>query len=104
MGKHAGRSGYTWKKLRATCLAEGRKRNTPCALCGKPIDYLLKRPNPWAPQADHIVPLSDLPPGDKRRERLSNLRPVHAYCNQRRGNGRRLRGEVKQVTQTREWI
>ena len=35
-------------------IAQGKP---PCYLCGEPIDYMLKWPDPWCYTVDHIVPI-----------------------------------------------
>ncbi|WP_419703763.1 HNH endonuclease [Promicromonospora sp. NFX87] len=72
------RTGTTvYLNRRARFLAKARREGWPCALCGKPIDYSLKRPHPGAFQLDHITPYSrggaDLDP--------ANWQPSHASCN-----------------------
>lgn len=57
---------------------EGRRRNTPCHLCGKPIDYNLDWPHPWActvehPLSRHTHPHLTWDP--------ANWQPAHHRCN-----------------------
>ena len=77
--------------------AAARKRikalGLPCGICGKPIDYTLTtytdprdgkvKRHPLSFEVDEIVPISK---GGSATD-MSNLRPVHRICNQRRGNG-----------------
>ena len=48
----------------------------PCALCGLPINYELKHPNPWSFTIDHIIPISKGGTTDE-----GNLQPAHFKCN-----------------------
>lgn len=53
-----------------------------CALCGYPVDFSLKPPNPLAPVADHIVPVSKGGhPSDIR-----NLQLAHSTCNRQKSD------------------
>lgn len=51
----------------------------PCWLCGKPIDYEVKYPNPSAYVIDHVMPLAR-----GGTDTLDNLKPAHAGCNNRK--------------------
>lgn len=58
--------------------AEGRRRRTPCCICGQRIDYSLEKPHPNACTVQHR----------KSRKRFpeltwdpSNWEPAHASCN-----------------------
>lgn len=64
-----------WKKKRALVI----KEETHCHICLEEVDKTLKKPDPMAPQVDHITP-SALGGDDSR----SNLSLCHAICNQKR--------------------
>lgn len=55
---------------------------TICALCGKPVDFKLKFPNPLSPTIDHIVPVSK---GGHPSD-ISNLQLAHLSCNRAKAN------------------
>lgn len=76
--RNAGRAHYSgdYSTRRGVLLNHAAVVGAPCAICGKPIDYTLKWPDPMSPTADHLVP------GDPK----SLLRPAHARCNSSRGN------------------
>lgn len=74
----AGRSGHNWRKLVANLRAQRR----PCWICGQPIDYRLRWPDPASFSADHAAPLSTYP---HLAEDPSNLRASHLRCNTSRG-------------------
>lgn len=53
----------------------------PCAICGQPIDYTLKWPDPWCYVVDHITAL------DRRgTDTLDNKQPAHHKCNRDKSN------------------
>lgn len=64
-----------------TELDKNKKRiyatQTVCALCGKPVDFSLRYPNPMAKSIDHIIPINrGGHPSD-----ISNLQLAHWCCN-----------------------
>ncbi len=68
---------------------------TICALCGKPVDFNLKFPNPLSATIDHIVPVSK---GGHPSD-ISNLQLAHLSCNRTKANK-----TAKQFTKTDEVI
>lgn len=50
---------------------------TVCGICGKPVDFSIKWPDPMAPCIDHIIPVSK---GGHPSD-ISNLQLAHACCN-----------------------
>lgn len=50
---------------------------TVCGICGKPVDFSLKFPDPMSASIDHIVPIHY--GGDPSDE--SNLQLTHLICN-----------------------
>lgn len=83
MVRSKGRTGRPWLRARARCL----KASQICALCGEVIDLTIPWPDPMSPSVDHIIPVSQLAPGDKLLTSLDNLRSCHLGCNARRGDG-----------------
>lgn len=75
-----------WRAARSRVKTRARY-GEPCGLCGKPIDLTLRRPDPMAFEADHIVPVSM----GGHRTKQSNLQPAHALCNGQKGNGQSRR-------------
>lgn len=55
-----------------------RRGQPPCALCGEPIDYTLKYPDPGCYVVDHILPVIKYP---ELEHELSNKQPAHNKCN-----------------------
>lgn len=75
----AGRATHNWRKLKAA----QRAKRLPCALCGQPIDYLLKWPDPGSFTVDHTlarVHHRDL------AEDPANLTSAHLACNVAKGH------------------
>ena len=50
---------------------------TICAICGKPVDFSLKFPDPMSPTVDHIIPIAK---GGHPSD-LQNLQLAHLSCN-----------------------
>jgi len=48
-----------------------------CAICGRPVDFDRKFPDPWSATLDHIVPISK--GGDPAD--INNLQLAHLQCN-----------------------
>lgn len=53
-----------------------------CGICGKIVDKTLKRPDPFAPEVDHIIPVSK----GGHPSSLDNLQLVHGCCNKAKGD------------------
>ena len=53
-----------------------------CAICGRPVDFSLKFPDPMSPTADHIIPIAK----GGHPSALENLQLTHLGCNQRKGD------------------
>lgn len=68
-GKHRSVFDKNKKKIYAT--------RTVCGICGKPVDFNLKFPNPMSPSIDHIIPVDrGGHPSD-----IDNLQLAHLCCN-----------------------
>lgn len=52
-----------------------------CAICGKPVDFSIKAPNPMAASIDHIIPVAK---GGHPSD-LENLQLCHLQCNRLKG-------------------
>ena len=50
----------------------------PCALCGQPIDYTLRYPDPQSYVVDHILPVALYP---HLAHDLANKQAAHNVCN-----------------------
>ena len=62
-----------FKKARKIIYAS----QTNCGICGRPVDFDKKFPDPWSATLDHIVPVSK--GGDPAA--LENLQLAHLQCN-----------------------
>ena len=54
---------------------------THCAICGQPVDFSLKAPDPMAPSVDHIIPVAK----GGHPSALENLQLAHLRCNRAKG-------------------
>src|SRR5690349_20027157 len=63
-----------------------RRGQPPCALCGQPIDYTLKWPDPKCYVVDHIEPLGENPTPERIAELdvIENKQPAHHDCNRKK--------------------
>lgn len=59
--------------------ARHRATQAACALCGEPIDYTLKWPDPMSFVVDHIVPIAK---GGSHT--FENTQACHASCNSKK--------------------
>lgn len=50
---------------------------TVCGICGKPVDFSIKYPNPMSPTIDHIIPINK---GGHPSD-IDNLQLAHFCCN-----------------------
>lgn len=73
-GPNSGRRGRNWNRLKANLRAQHR----PCCICGQPIDYTLRWPDPQCFTVQHIKPWSTHP---HLREDPANLDAAHLSCN-----------------------
>lgn len=86
-----------WRELRRRLYKRDRAANSPCWICGQPIDYRAEAGSPDAWEPDHVMPVADHPelaldPG--------NIKPAHCSCNRSRGSGR---AEASIGNPTRNW-
>lgn len=68
-GTHRAAFDRAKKKIYAT--------QTVCGICGKPVDFSLKFPNPMSKCIDHIIPIDK---GGHPSD-LANLQLAHLICN-----------------------
>ena len=72
---------------RQRALYESNKKKifatqTICALCGQPVDFKVKHPEPLSPTIDHIIPLDK---GGHPSD-ISNMQLAHFCCNRQKSN------------------
>lgn len=73
-GAHRGQFEINRKKIFAT--------QTICGICGQPVDFDLKYPNPLAATVDHIVPIAK----GGHPSAIENLQLAHWICNRRKSD------------------
>ena len=59
--------------------ARWRATNPVCAICGAPIDFTLRWPDPGSFVVDHIIPLAK-----GGTHTFANTQPAHASCNSKK--------------------
>ena len=73
-GKHRAAFDKNKKKIYQT--------QTLCGICGKPVDFTKKYPDPMSPCIDHIIPLAL---GGHPSE-IDNLQLAHWWCNRQKSD------------------
>lgn len=63
----------TYRKARKKIFAT----QSVCAICGRPVNFDLRFPDPWSPTVDHITPLSK---GGNPAD-IANMQLAHLQCN-----------------------
>ena len=67
-----------------------------CAICGRPVDFRLKYPDPMAATCDHIIPINK---GGHPSD-IDNLQLTHASCNRAKSDN--LVGDKESFKEKRE--
>ena len=67
-----------------------RRTGAPCHICGLPIDYSLKWPDPQSFVADHVQALAR--GGD---DRITNKLAAHKVCNERKSTKTHAAGIIR---------
>lgn len=73
-GTHRGQFEKNKKKIYAT--------QSVCGICGKPVDFNVKYPEPFSPCIDHIVPIAK---GGHPSD-IANLQLAHWCCNRQKSD------------------
>lgn len=73
-GTHRGAFEKNKKKIYAT--------QEVCGICGRPVDFSLKYPNPLSPCIDHIIPIAK---GGHPSD-IDNLQLAHWTCNRQKSD------------------
>ena len=55
---------------------------TNCGICGRPVDFDKKFPDPWSATIDHIIPLTK----GGNPAALENMQLAHLQCNRIKSN------------------
>lgn len=69
----SGKAKTTYQKAKKIIFAS----QTNCGICGRPVDFNKKFPDPWSATIDHIIPIQK--GGDATA--LNNLQLAHLQCN-----------------------
>ena len=80
IGNSIGRTSRRWRRI----VKAQRAKRLPCGICGQPIDYKLKHPDPGSFQADHVLPRETHP---ELAEDPGNVQSSHFSCNLAKRNG-----------------
>ena len=64
-----------------------------CGICGKPVDFTIRYPNPMAPCIDHIVPIDK---GGHPSD-MDNLQLAHSACNRQKSDKLFEHKEIKKA-------
>lgn len=83
-------------KKRDALKRQAKRNNSPCALCGKPIDYGLYYTHPMAFTADHIKAVG------AGGSMTGPLQPSHRSCNSRKSDKPTFR-TITQPNPSRDW-
>lgn len=98
---HTRVSTHADRVLRNQQLNQARANNTPCAICGQPINYKTKDYNsPDAPTVDHRLPWRDYP---HLRRDPGNLQITHRSCNASKGVRSQDQAAPAIGNQSRNW-
>lgn len=86
---------------RQRALFESNKKKiyatqTVCGICGNPVDFSVKFPDPLSPTIDHIIPLDK---GGHPSD-ISNMQLAHFWCNRQKSNKLVPKIEFTQVKET----
>ena len=69
-----------------TAYDKNKKRifatQTICGICGKPVDFSLKYPDPLSATIDHIIPIAK---GGHPSD-IGNLQLAHRWCNRQKSD------------------
>ncbi|WP_423817336.1 HNH endonuclease [Rothia nasimurium] len=96
MKKKARYDDRTYRKKTAALRSYVQRTQSPCWLCGQPIDLMLPYTHPMSFTADHVEAIAN---GGKL---LSELRPAHRRCNSSRGR-KRVDELISRPKTTRAW-
>ena len=99
MGVRAGLSGSVRRRM----IAQVRREEPCCWLCGWPIDLRLPVNHPMSSTVDEVVPRSLSADPKRAATTRENLRHAHMRCNSSRGNGTRKRGATRLGQLSRTW-
>ena len=88
-----------WAK--ATYLKARKKifaTQSVCAICGRPVNFGLRFPDPWSATVDHIVPISK---GGNPAD-IANMQLAHLQCNRLKASKMHQAAPVKKSCGNRD--
>ena len=93
------RADHTWakdayKKAKKIIFAS----QTVCGICGRPVDFGKKFPDPWSATVDHIVPISK---GGNPAD-IANMQLAHLQCNRLKSSKTNIVASAKATCGNRE--
>lgn len=91
---HDGWAAATYRKARKKIFAS----QSVCAICGRPVNFDLRFPDPWSATVDHIIPISK---GGNPAD-IANLQLAHLQCNRMKASKTNLISAVKKAIGNRE--
>lgn len=62
------------------------KTQNTCGICGKPVDFSLKYPDPMSATIDHIIPVNGKGGIQGHPSDISNLQLAHFTCNRQKSD------------------
>ena len=84
----------TYQKARKKIFAT----QSVCAICGRPVNFDLKFPDPWSPTVDHIIPIAK---GGNPAD-IANMQLAHLQCNRLKSSKTNMIVAVKQSCGNRD--
>ena len=69
-----------------------------CAICGRPVNFDLRFPDPWSPTVDHIIPISK---GGNPAD-IANMQLAHLQCNRLKSSKTNMIAAVKKTCGNRD--
>ena len=69
-----------------------------CAICGRPVNFGLKFPDPWSATVDHIIPVSK---GGSPAD-IANMQLAHLQCNRMKASKTNIVSAVKKSIGNRD--
>ena len=84
----------TYRKARKKIFAT----QSVCAICGRPVNFDLKFPDPWSATVDHIIPISK---GGNPAD-IANMQLAHLQCNRLKASKTNMITAVKKSCGNRD--
>lgn len=85
---HTGEFRTAFEKNRRKVLATQKI----CGICGRPVDFELKYPDPMSATVDHIIPIDR----GGHPSALENLQLAHLACNREKSNKLTAENKIKE--------